>query len=215
MSLLSLIFVGGSVLSGDGVVADALAAARSSARVAAGLVERVVFVGERRRTLTLEEYEWARRVFATTLPPRERLVLTDSIGAWGRAFTFPRRDGTIAVNMGPASFADPRTHGVAEAGMKYGEMFVHELVHAWQLHHAGDDPALLVGVLTSRIAELVGIDPYAYRIGGPYGEYGVEQQAQLVSDWFRRHHRALSSVAAVRDPRYRYIRHNIRKGMRA
>lgn len=172
----------------------------------ARVAEHVAAAGERSRELTLEEYAWAHRVFAGALPPRERLVLTDTLGAGERAFTFPRSDGTIALNMGPASFADPRVHGSPDEGLEYGEMFVHELAHAWQLDRAELRLSLLADALRCRIVELTGGDPYEYRPGRPFAAYGLEQQAQIVSDWFRRHHRALGSPAARRDPRYRYIR---------
>jgi hypothetical protein len=53
------------------------------------------------------------------------------IGPGGRAFTFPRSGGKITLNMGPRQFGDPR---VVHDGRRYGETFIHELVHACQIY---------------------------------------------------------------------------------
>ena len=69
----------------------------------------IASAGSNTRELTDEEYRWANdQVFSGTLPPRDRIVLTDTVGAGNRAFTFPRFDGKITVNMGADGFADPR-----------------------------------------------------------------------------------------------------------
>jgi hypothetical protein len=179
----------------------------------AGVAEGLAAFGERRRALTPEEYAWAGRVFAGTLPPRERLVVTDTIGAGERPFTFPRLDGTITLNLGPEGFADPR-RDIFGSGAARGETFVHELAHAWQVAHHSPELVLLAGGVACRLRELVGVDPYVYSPGRAFGEYTLEQQAQIVSDWFGRHHRRLRSATARRDPRYRYIEGNIRRGRR-
>jgi hypothetical protein len=201
----------GSLTAGARLVGGALGPTDPWTLALAGAAELVVATRERSRELTPEEYAWAGRVFAGTLPPRERLRLTDTIGADERPFTFPRLDGTITLNMGPAGFADPRRYGVTREGMVRGESFVHELAHAWQAHR-GLDVALLTGGLACRLRELVGDNPYTYEPGQPFAEYTLEQQAQIVSDWFRRHHRGLRSPAARRDPRYRYIDADVRRG---
>ena len=46
---------------------------------------------------------------------------------------------------------------------------------------------------------------YRYTLGKRWGQYNVEQQASIVEDWFRKGRKTT-------DPRYRYIRDNIRKG---
>ena len=64
--------------------------------------------GSRTREISQEEYDFAQEVFQGMLPTRERLILTDTIGPGHRAFTIPRFDGKITLNMGPEVFNDPR-----------------------------------------------------------------------------------------------------------
>lgn len=42
----------------------------------------------------------------------------------------------ITINMGPAAYEDPRSFNVAGEKV-YGEVFIHELVHAWQVSCSG------------------------------------------------------------------------------
>lgn len=207
---LASVVMTGSLTPGARVASGLLGFAGPFGAALAGAAEGLAATRERSRALTPAEYAWARRVFARGLPPRERLVLTDTIGVDDRAFTFPRLDGKITINMGAGSFEDPRRHKLGAQGLQYGEMFVHELAHAWQMHRLGASPVLLAAMAVSRTAELAGIDPYHYSAGQPFADYNLEQQAQIVSDWFVRHRRALRSAAAVRDPRYRYIRDHVR-----
>ncbi|KXF75575.1 hypothetical protein ATN84_16360 [Paramesorhizobium deserti] len=62
--------------------------------------EGIAAIGSRSRELTQEEYDWANgRVFQGALPPRDQIVLTNTIGGGGRAFAFPRFDRQITLNM--------------------------------------------------------------------------------------------------------------------
>ncbi|MFN7641533.1 MAG: hypothetical protein ACK5PW_00340 [Burkholderiales bacterium] len=190
--------------------------------------EGIASLGERSRPLTQEEYDWANRaVFLGSLPPRDRLVLTDTIGGGDRAFTFPRFDGKITLNMGPGAFDDPRLYRVGEADPKrkrvYGAVFVHELVHACQIEHTPMDLALLADALASKVCEATGVDPYAYPAPGvDYTTLNLEQQAKIVSDWYQNHavvaetrvgnFTSLQSPAATGDPYYGYVVGNLRVG---
>jgi len=53
---------------------------------------------------------------------------------------------------------------------------------------------------------------YTYTLGRPFHEYGIEQQAQLVQDWFARHRDNINSQDAIQDEAFRYIQQNIRLG---
>jgi uncharacterized protein with LGFP repeats len=144
--------------------------------------EGIAKIGSRTRELSDDEYQWANaEVFRGALPPRDRLVLTDTIGGENRAFTFPRFDGKITLNMGSESFDNPRNW----PNSAYGRVFVHELVHACQIQHTTIDLVLLADALASKLCEATGGDPYEYGLAGPaYSDFNLEQQAQIVSDWF-------------------------------
>lgn len=192
--------------------------------------EGIATLGERSRPLTQDEYDWANNaVFLGSLPPLDRIILTDTIGGNDRAFCFPRFDGKITVNMGPSAYDDPRMyhvnhHDPAKVRM-YGQVFIHELVHACQIQHTAMDVALMADALSSKVCELAhGANaPYRYpEAGFAYGSLNLEQQAQVVSDWYGRHaliaqlmmsdFTSLQSVPATSDPYYRYITGNVRIG---
>lgn len=173
----------GSLVPGARVVAGTLWLAGPSGTLYALGAEGIAAVGTRTREISQEEYDFAKQVFKDTLPSRDRLILTDTIGGENRAFTFPRFDGKITLNMGSDAFDDPRAYGVS-AGNKRGEVFIHELVHAWQIHHTHMDIAFLADALASKACEVTGGNPYKYGPAEPaYDDFNLEQQAQIVSDW--------------------------------
>lgn len=212
VSLGSLIETG-SLVPGARLVAGTLWMAGPAntlfAIAAAGIAE----LGSRSRLLTPEEYDWANaEVFAGSLPPRDRILLTDTIGGGDRAFVFPRFDGKITINMGASTFDDPRNYGRVR-----GKTFIHELVHACQIQHASTDLALLADALASRVCEAIGPDPYAYGHAGPdYTSFNLEQQAAIVGDWFAgtvppgTNHTGIAKDE--NSPYFRYIMHNVRIG---
>ncbi len=176
----------------------------------------IASLGSKTRQLTQEEYDWANNeVFKGALPPRDRIVLTDTIGGQNRAFTFPRFDGKITLNMGPAAFADPRNYQLDRR--KQGEVFIHELVHACQIQHASMDLSLLADALASKVCEATGGNPYLYgQAGADYSTFNLEQQAQIVSDWFAGNARANTNQSSTpkdeASPYFRYIQNNVRIG---
>ncbi len=178
----------GSLVPGARVVEGVLWLAGPSNMLLALAADGIASAGSRTREIRQDEYDWANNeVFRGGLPPRDRLVLTDTIGPGpngGRAFTFPRFDGKITLNMGPTAFDDPRAYS-GQSGKQYGRTFIHELVHACQIHHTAADVSLLADALASKVCEGGGGDPYAYGPAGPdYRSFNLEQQAQIVSDWF-------------------------------
>ena len=72
------------------------------ALTAQGLAE----IGQCRRPISDQEYAWANsKVFAGSLAPRGQIIVTDTIGAGGRAFTFPG-PGDITVNPTALKFPE-------------------------------------------------------------------------------------------------------------
>ncbi len=205
----------GSLVPGARVVGGVLWLAGPSNTLIALAAEGIASAGSRERELTQDEYDFAdHAVFQGTLPPRDRIVLTDTIGGNDRAFTFPRFDGKITVNMGAACYDDPRTYRVDHPDPRkkrvYGETFVHELVHAWQIQHAPTDLGLLADALASKVCEATGGDPYEYGAAGPaFSEFNLEQQASIVAGWFAGRQGAALDPAG---PYFRYVAQNIRTG---
>jgi hypothetical protein len=212
----------GSFAPGARIIAGSLWLAGPSGTLYALIAEGISALGTRTRDLSQEEYDFANNVFAGSLPPRENLILTDTIGGGNRAFTFPRFDGKITINMGPDAFNDPRTYQTPPNGNRIkGEIFIHELVHAWQIHHTRMDISLLADAFASKVCEAGGGNPYEYGPEGPaFGDFNLEQQASIVADWFAG--RAPGSGGFLggitrqpqdtSSPYFRYIEHNIRVG---
>jgi uncharacterized protein with LGFP repeats len=172
----------GSLVPGARIIEGVLWMAGPTNTLFALLAEGIASLGSRTRQLTQEEYDWANgQVFAGSLPPLSQLVLTDTIGAGNRAFTFPRYDGKTTLNMGSDAFADPRNY----PGKPMGQTFIHELVHSCQINHSKIELGLLADALASKVCEATGGNPYAYGPAGPdYSTFNLEQQAQMVSDWY-------------------------------
>jgi hypothetical protein len=133
--------------------------------------------GRRTRHLTREEYGWAdREVFAGTLPPRGRILLTDTAGVDGRAFTVPQPGGAITVNLGPVAFDQP---------LARPELLLHELTHVWQIAHQPLRTVWLARAVATQAADLVTHRAYEPPGDGrPFRRLNPEQQATVVERWW-------------------------------
>jgi hypothetical protein len=156
--------------------------------------------GRRTRRLTPEEYEWAQQeVFGGGLPPRHRILLTDTAGVDGRAFTFPQPDGSITVNLGPDAYAEP---------LAQPALLLHELTHVWQIAHQPVRTLWMAAAVAAQAADLV--THRAYEVpppGRPFARFNPEQQAMIVEHWWVGGRRET-------DPYFRYIEGNIRSARR-
>jgi hypothetical protein len=99
---------------------------------------------------------------------------------------------------------------------KPGATLIHELVHAWQLHHS-------VSVLYSakalgdRWSDWTGGHAYDYKLDPDkkFSEFSMEQQAAIVKDWFTAvidEPGGLDGQAAQKHAAWPYIVMNIRAG---
>lgn len=209
----------GSLVPGARIIEGFLWLAGPAGTLYALGAEGIAAIGTHDRPINQEEYDFAnQQVFKGTLPSRDRLILTDSIGAGNRPFTFPRFDGKITINMGADGFDDPRQYHVMHPERRVlGEVFIHELVHAWQIHHATMDILWLADAFTTQARGVAGGMPYKYGNAGPaYSDFNLEQQAQIVSDWFAgREGRDPSTDQITKPPMdqsspyFRYIKDNI------
>jgi len=142
-------------------------------------------LGNKSRTITNEEYEWAKeKVFKDSLPPINHIIITDNIGLDDRAFVFPTHDGKITVNLGK-NFSNPRENSESTS------TFIHELAHVCQCHHWGH--LNFANKATATQLGSICCTPYLYDRNIPenakFTDYGVEQQATIVEDWFKEHKR--------------------------
>ena len=181
------------------------------AGVAAGAITDAMI---KHRQMTSEEYRFAGTVFGDTLPPRERLYLTNLSHGGGRKYTWPNLDGSVIVNLDDA-FDDPMHYGSGGYPTK-GQVFIHELTHAWQIQ----TKSFIPGVLCKAVFET---GSYNFGPAGqPWSDFGLEQQAAIVDTWFGKYAGSwnttedvianLSLQQAMQDPYFGYIANNIRLG---
>jgi hypothetical protein len=166
-----------------------------------------------------ELYDFANNeVFAGTLPPRDQVYLSDlkpPSNAGG--LTFWRYDRTIVICLGEG-FSDPMNIGVPNL-QSSGEALIHELVHALQFHKASSNMAVLLELLFDVIDGHASLTapPQLPTPGPPFGEFGVEQQAYIVSSWFSGRNAAGSRIGSPvpkdeTSPYFPYITQNVRTG---
>ncbi|MGZ6870186.1 MAG: hypothetical protein ACXVHI_07780, partial [Frankiaceae bacterium] len=164
-----------------------------------------------RRMADAERAE-ADKVFAGQIP-YGLVWLTNLSASNGRKFTWPSVDNSILVNLGDA-YDDPSQYADPNSGYQQpGEVFIHELTHAWQIAHTSFSP----GLACERI-----IDPsYAFGPPGPpFSSFTIEGQAQIVDYWYggdRReadgHPHGTGKPMDPNDPYFGYIENNIRIGV--
>jgi len=162
-------------------------------------------IGGRQRQMRPDEWAWAAQVFRGTLPPPERIFITNLTSARNTAFV--SRDGNkFLVHMGAQAFEEPTldtnttSQGVPNAP---GETFIHELTHVWDSFHSG--PEWEFTALKAQIFRDGSIpDPNA-----SWHELGIEEKARAIALWYRAHWQNLDGVAATSDPYFRFIRDHI------
>jgi hypothetical protein len=175
----------------------------------------------RHRQLRDDERLWADQVFMGQLD-YDRIWLTNLSRDGGRAFTWPSLGSTILVNIDDA-IDDPshtaQYHGNTEYNAP-GQVLIHELTHAWQIQHRSFSGLVCNAAGTydygGRQPGESGAPPGGPRSGTwssrPWDDFGDEQQAHLVDDWFGMYNSDVASPVATADPAFHYIRDNIRQG---
>jgi hypothetical protein len=131
----------------------------------------------------------------------------------------PSVGDTILVNLGEG-FEDP-THYTGKGDpdkprkQAAGQLFIHELTHAWQIDVTHFLPGLMCDGLLNQSTTLAG-DMGVYAYGPPgrdFRRFNLEQQASIVDDWFAGSGPPTQPVNKARSetsPYFRYIRDNIR-----
>ena len=162
-----------------------------------------------------DETGFARAVFGDSLD-FNRIRIANLSGLGTRAFTTPTVDGTILLNIGnaydsPTTAVDP-PHGYAAEG----QILIHELTHAWHLHHASLADGYIPGLMCQGIYNqiVVGRDAYKYGPPGPaWSSFNLEAQVAIVDQWFAGNTPAQpGGPMNTAGPYYGYIRDNILAG---
>ncbi|MBL0158945.1 MAG: hypothetical protein IPP47_17825 [Bryobacterales bacterium] len=196
---------------GPGAIIPALAAGSAVALLA----------GVQFRPMNDAEIALAFQVFKGTLPV-ERILITNLYnptntdnGFLAREFTMPGiADGKILVNMGE-NFEHTLEPDVQQnvRGAAYqagGQVLIHELMHAWQIHHATFLPGLLCQALTS--ANYKYDEAKVNQHASWSQSFDLEGQAAIIDKWFGANRNALDSFSSFNDPRFFYVSQHIRTG---
>ncbi len=173
------------------------------------------------RPMLREEVELAVTVFGNSLPI-ERIVLTNlcnptntAKGFLAREFTMPGiADGKILVNLGK-NFAQPlgadHPDNAKVRGASYarpGQLLIHELMHAWQIHHLSF-VSLLCKALVS---EDYRYDEVKVREHADWSDaFDLEAQAAIIDRWYGTHP-DLGGFDALNDDRFFYVSRHVRVG---
>jgi hypothetical protein len=166
------------------------------------------------------EIALASKVFGDTLPI-DRILLTNLYnptnndkGFLAREFTVPGiADGKILVNMGK-NFEHTLEPDVQQSvrGASYqasGQVLIHELTHAWQIHHSTFIPGLLCKSLASANYTY---DKAKVREHASWSRsFDLEGQAAIIDSWFGAYRDKLDQFDAINDDRFFYVSQNIRK----
>ncbi len=147
------------------------------------------------RGLTSEEKTIAEMVFGESIP-YDKVRLTNLFHPQGRAFTIPNPAGQYLINLGH-KFTDPLAP--EEAYPERGQLLIHELTHAWQIHHEHFVPGLICEAIVLQVRNEFEDEIYNPGGGGnPWGDYNLEQQGTLIDHWY---------MGGCREdhPYYRYV----------
>lgn len=167
------------------------------------------------RLLNQDEEALAREVFHEQLPygkisianfylPGNEAAKTPVTVASGTALIPIKSLTDYTIYFGPKVFQEG-AHAVQR------NTFIHELTHVWQGHHSAFSWEYMVESMISQGRAVIKHGDrnkaYEYDAGNlqPWDSYNVEQQANIVEDWF-------ASGMSESDPRFAFIKENIRAG---
>jgi hypothetical protein len=187
-----MVAAGGAVLVGnpDLIIQGAIVAA-----------EITHAVTETRR-MSSEESTLAKMVFGNSLPPHDKIILSNIEGKDGRSFVVPNIVGESIINLGSA-FKDP-IRSTNNIYREFGQLLIHELTHVWQIQHTG-----AAGFLCDAIPTQISINSETYNPGDGsklWKEYNPEQQATMVDRWYSGYYEG-KLVAEPCSSKARYFNH--------
>ncbi|MEO6615938.1 MAG: hypothetical protein ABIN79_10520 [Marmoricola sp.] len=172
-----------------------------------GAIEQLVKI----RPLDAREMAFAQSVFENSLD-LDRIRLTNLIGSESRPFTVPTLGDIILVNIG-GSFESP-LQSVSSPYPAPGQILIHELTHAWQIHNATPDDGYVPGWLCGSIVnQTLKAKPYDYGPAGqPWGSFNFEAQGAIVDQWFGGNGAQNGTSMSEASSYFQYIVSNVRTG---
>ena len=173
----------------EGLAGFVVSAASGIVLQVGGMVINFVTTGElpKHRFLTDAEYNWANdKIFNGTLPSKKSIILTNLLSVGEREFTIPNGFGQIYLNMG-RGYDNPLTHmRLPSSYTQEGQIFIHELTHAWQIEHNTHLKSVGEG-FANQINALVEGQKAVYTpdLNKPWKDNNFEQQATITDRCFQ------------------------------
>jgi outer membrane protein OmpA-like peptidoglycan-associated protein len=149
------------------------------------------------RHLAEKETAIARQVFERSIP-YSKVMISDGLGFEGRPFTMPDLGGRYVLHVGDGYYGMSSAHRPDDRAL-----LIHELVHVWQGEHSRWRGSFVVESGWSQLCDGDAAYDYDPTKLKDWDSYNPEQQAQIVEGWY-------SAGMSQTDPRYAYIRCNIR-----
>lgn len=151
----------------------------------------------KRRPLTEEEIAIAHDVYIYTLP-YEKIFISDALGFQKREYTTPglKKNSGWILHLGPTAY-----NAIVTLDQK--ETFIHELMHVWQSVHSKHKLGYAIDSVCQQVLLLKFGKAYNYDVHAKWEDMHAEQQAQLVSDWYK-------LGCPTSDMRYDFVRDKVR-----
>jgi hypothetical protein len=160
------------------------------------------------RTLRSHERNLAKGVYKNSLPPLNNILIVSLSGIDGRAFTLPASlvapladvlfgNNPLILLLALSSLAAKgieqyliflgkegfrNAMGAVKFSTTPGDVFIHELGHVWQGYNSAFTWWYVFNSIYYQIA--CGSGAYEATPGGQWAQYGAEQQAMLIEDWY-------------------------------
>jgi hypothetical protein len=179
-------------------VVATVTAIRGAGPETAGPAEASQFTPPQVRNLTSAERSLAQQVFSNRIN-YDLVRVTNTLGLGDRPWT-SNTPPLWTINVGSAY-----SSLTSNAGRR--QLLIHELAHVWQGQHAV--PFMLNSTAHQGLSMILNggsVAPaYNYTLPGKWSGYNVEQQANIVTDWY-------AGGMQTSDPRFPFIRDHIRAG---
>jgi hypothetical protein len=197
--VVGILVAGGVVFVGaPGSITTAVVAGVAAGAITDALVKT--------RTMSAEERTLAQMVFGNSLPPHDKIILSNIEGKDGRQFVVPNLAGESIINLGSA-YEDPIRH-TTNSYREHGQILIHELTHVWQIEHTASILNFLCEAIHTQVANPV-YEPAADN--RPWGEYNPEQQGTIVDRWYAGFSNG-GAPCSVNNPFYHYVLDTINGG---
>jgi hypothetical protein len=161
-------------------------------------------------------------VFGRSLPDNDQIYIDSTFGLGTGPWTMYEEGGrlrrhrltrTWKIYMGPVGYPSCTAKTEMPGFGPVDAVFIHELTHIWQSSHDFfPDSFMAESALCQKVAEKATGNSaacYRYKPGASWLLYNVEQQAQIVEDWYTR------GMKQGSDSLWPYIRDFIRNGSNA